>query len=422
MRNLETSLVLKNTEFLKLWGNQLLLQVGLNMCNYTALLIIADRTHSVFAQAQFFAALTLPAFAVGLIAGPLVDTVDRKRIMLVANLILAILFLAYIFANGIIFLIMLIAFFTSIAARFFIPAEIATIPLIVEKKILDQANAIFLFTLMGSVLLGYFITGPIMQTFGGLGTKGEITPFFIGSLILFIGFFLILKLKKVGFAKPELPEMSFIKKALYLSLQAIKEVKRNNRISLPMLLLVFVELIIGVLSVSLLEYVRQYLHLPLTSVSIVLITPLIIGLAVGALVLREVKKNYGVRLSTYLSCIGIGILFLVLGTIPLVPETWISIMLSRIATIVSAFIFGVLIVFVSVQSRTVLQTHARIQMQGRIFSFLDILIALSIPLPVLVLGFFADKISILPTLIFMGMLIILATYIGNKMVFGKISR
>jgi len=411
--------VLKNTEFLKLWGNQVLLQVGLNMCNYTALLIIANRTHSVFAQSMFFAALTLPAFAVGLIAGPLVDMVDRKRIMLVANFFLSLLFLAYIFSLGEIFLIMLIAFLTSVAARFFIPAEIATIPLIVEKKILDQANALFLFTLMGSVLLGYFITGPIIHTFGGLGTKGELVPFFIASPILAIAFFLILKLKKVEFVKPDLLAKSFLINALLLFFQAIRVIKKDNRISLPILLLVFVELIVGILSISLLEYVRVYLRLPLTSISVVLITPLIIGLVVGALVLGEVKKRYGVRFSTYLSCIGIGLLFLILGAVPLVRETWLSIMLLRVVTIISAFIFGVLIVFVSVQSRTVLQTHTRIQMQGRIFSFLDILIALSIPVPILTLGFFADKLSVLATLIFMGALIILATYVGNKIVFRK---
>lgn len=411
--------ILKNTQFLKLWGNQLLLQVAFNMCNYTALLIIADRTHSVFAQSQFYAALTLPAFAVGLIAGPLIDMVDRKRIMLIANFLLAILFFAYIFAGGMLFVIMLIAFFTSAAARFFIPAEVATIPLIVEKKILGQANALFLFTLMGSVLMGYSVTGPIIQTFGGLGTKAELVPFFIGSLIVIIAFFLILKLKKIEFTKAAVPSGSFIRKALRLSLQAIKVVKRDNRISLPILLLVFVELIIGILSISLLEYVRRYLQLPLTSASLILVMPLIIGLIVGALILREVKKRYGQRFSIYLSCIGIGLLFLVLGFIPMLGKSEFFIILLRVIVIFSAFVFGALIVFVSVQSRTVLQIHTRIQMQGRVFSFLDILIALSIPIPVLTLGFFADRISILTTLIFMGVAIVLVTIFGNKMVVRK---
>ena len=39
------------------------------MANFTALLILADRTHSPFVQAQFYTALTVPAIIFGFIAG-----------------------------------------------------------------------------------------------------------------------------------------------------------------------------------------------------------------------------------------------------------------------------------------------------------------------------------------------------------------
>lgn len=422
MKNASFLEILKNTEFLKLWGNQVLLQVGFNICNYTALLIIAQRTHSVFAQAQFYAFLTLPTFFISLIAGPLVDIWDRKRIMLVSNFVLAVLFLTYIFADGRLLIIMLIAFLTSATARFFIPSVAATIPLIVEKKILNYANAFFLFTLMGSVLVGYSITGPILQAFGGLGSKGETIPFFLSSLLLFISFFLILKLKEIKVVCPKTPSGTIIKKVFYLFLQTAREIKRNNKISLPILLLVFVELIVGVLSVALLEYVRRFLHMPLTSVSLILIIPLVVGLVVGVLLLSEIEKKYGRRLSIYSSCIGIGLLFLILGIMPMLGQGWLSIIIFRIFTIIAAFFFGVMVVIIAVQSRTVLQTHAKIQMQGRVFSFLDILITISIPIPVLILGFFADRISILSTLIFMGIAIIVVTVLGSKVVIRKTSQ
>lgn len=411
--------ILKNIEFLKLWGNQVLLQIGFNMCNYTALLIIAHRTHSVFSQAQFYAFLTLPAFFVSLVAGPLVDIVDRKRIMLVSNFILAVLFLAYVFVEGSILLIMVIAFLTSAAARFFIPAEAATIPLIVKDKLLNQANSFFLFTLMGSVLFGYSITGPILQAFGGLGSRGEVIPFFLGSAFLFMSFFLILRLKKISVNKAETPSGTIIRKIFHLFWQILSEIKVNNKISLPILLLVFVELIVGVVSVAFLEYVRRFLHMPLTSVSLILIAPLIVGLIVGMLLLSQIERKYGRRLSIYLSCIGIGLLFLILGIMPILGESWLTVIIFRIFTIIASFAFGVLVVVISVQARTILQTYTKIQMQGRVFSFLDILISASIPLPVLILGFFADRISILATLSFMGVLIILTTIFGNKMVIRK---
>ena len=61
-------------------------------------------------------------------------------------------------------------------------------------------------------------------------------------------------------------------------------------------------------------------------------------------------------------------------------------------------------------------------MQGRVFSFLDIMIAVFTPIPVLILGFFADSISILATLIFTGVLIVVATVFGNAMVAKKLAK
>ena len=81
--------ILTNTQFLKLWGNQIFLQVAFNMTNFTALLLIDHLTESRFALATFYAAMTLPAFLVGLFAGAIVVLTDRKRLMLTTDFLLA---------------------------------------------------------------------------------------------------------------------------------------------------------------------------------------------------------------------------------------------------------------------------------------------------------------------------------------------
>lgn len=422
MRMLRMPIIFKNEQFLRIWGNQLLLQVAFNMCNYTALLIIADRTHSVFAQAQFYAALTIPAFLVSLVAGPVVDMVDRRRVMIISNLLMAILFLMYVFTNGQLPFIMLIAFLTASCARFFIPAEAATIPMVVKKENLDHANAFFIFTLMGSVLVGYSIAGPIIHFFGGLGTNGELVPFFLGSGLLVMSFLIIYGFKSVGVPDPGARGSNLLGKMFYLLWQTFGEIKVNKKISIPILLLVFIELNVGILSVTLFEYVNRYLRLPLTSVSVVLIIPLITGLIIGIMFLSRIEKRFGHRLSIFLACIGIGMLFCFLGALPFFGKGELWIFAIRAFAITTAFVFGILAVIIAVQARTILQINARIEMQGRVFSLLDILIALAIPIPVLFLGFFADKISILAMLIFTGIVILIAVTVGNKVVFGSISK
>lgn len=415
-------LIFKNEQFLRLWANQVFLQVGFNVCNYTVLLILADRTHSPFIQAQFFATLTLPAFVFGLIAGPIVDMVNRKKLMLISDFLLALLFLVYAFAGNNLIAFAIIAFLTSSTARFFIPAQAATIPLIVGKETLHFANALFLFTLMGSVILGYSIASPIIEIFGGLGSRAELAPFLLSSVFVIIGFILLLGFKDIKGIKPEVTEGTIFKKTFLLLWQTVREVKVNKKVSLPILFLIFVELNVGILSVVFLEYVRRFLQLPLTSISVVLILPLVFGLIFGLTMLRKIQEKYGYRLSIYRAVLGIGFLFFFLGVLPLFGKTSFGILLIRIFTSVVAFITGVLVLVIAVQSRNLLQTSSSLGMQGRIFSFLDIMIALVTPIPVLLIGFFADKISLPGTFIFIGLGTIIAAFIGSRMLFGKAIR
>lgn len=412
-------LIFKNEQFLRLWANQVFLQVGFNVCNYTVLLILADRTHSPFVQAQFFAALTLPAFVFGLIAGPIVDMANRKKLMLISDILLALLFLVYAFAGNSLIAFAIIAFLTASCARFFIPAQAATIPLIVGKEMLQFANAIFLFTLMGSVILGYSIASPIIEIFGGLGSNGELAPFLLSSVFVVIGFILLLGFKDIKGIKIELTEGTIVKKTFLLLWQTVREVKVNKKVSLPILFLIFVELNIGILSVVFLEYVRRFLQLPLTSISVVLIVPLVFGLIFGLTMLKKIQEKYGYRISIYRAVLGIGILFLLLGVLPLLGKGSLGIFFIRVFTSVVAFTTGVLVLVISVQSRNLLQTSANISMQGRIFSFLDIMIALTTPIPVLFIGFFADKISLPGTFVFIGFGTIAGAIMGSKVFFGR---
>jgi len=413
-------LIFKNAQFLRLWANQVFLQVGFNVCNYTVLLILADRTHSPFVQSLFFAALTLPAFVFGLIAGPIVDMVNRKKLMLISDIVLALLFVIYAFAGSNLITFAIIAFLASSTARFFIPAQAATIPLIVGKETLHFANALFLFTLMGSVVLGYSIASPIIEIFGGLGSNGELAPFLLSSVFVVAGFILLLGFKDIKGIKPELPQGTIIKKTFLLLWQTVREVKVNKKVSLPILFLIFVELNVGILSVVFLEYVRRFLQLPLTSVSVVLMLPLAFGLIFGLTMLKKIQEKYGYRLSIYRAVLGFGLLFFLLGVLPVLGKGSLGIFLIRVFTSVAAFITGVLVLVIAVQSRNLLQTSSNISMQGRIFSFLDIMIAIVTPIPVLLIGFFADKISLPGTFIFIGIGTIVIAFIGSKMFFGRV--
>ncbi len=405
--------VFKNPQFLRLWINQILLQVGFNMSNYTALLILGNKTHSPFIQAQFYTALTIPAFLFGVFAGPVVDMMNKKYLMLITNGILALLFLLYIFTNQQTFPILVLAFLTASVARFFIPAEAATIPFIVKEEELEQANSAFLFTLLGSVLIGYSLAGPLIQLFGGLGTNGQFAPFVISSIAMLLGFVFCLMIGHTDGKKLRLPQGSLLVKTFKLFWETVLEVKENRRISFSLVLLIFVELNIGILSVVLLEYVNRYLRLPLTSITYYLIFPLIVGLVFGTTLLKKVHEKVGIRRSIMGACTGIGILLFGLGILPHFFSGELVGFL-RFFVVVSSFLTGICIVLIAVQSRTVLQLSTPITMQGRVFSFLDVMVALVTPIPVLFLGYFASKVSLLTTFMLFGSLVVILTLFGYQ--------
>jgi len=401
--------VLKNPQFLKLWGNQILLQVGFNMCNYTALLIIANATHSPFIQAQFYAALILPGALLGIIAGPIVDIVNRKNLMLFTDILLALLFLCYALVSSQVYLMITVAFLTAIVASFFTPAEAASLPIIVKQEDLNHANSFFLFTLFGSVLLGYSLAGPVIQFFGGLSKGGANVPFLISSVILIIGFFLRLSLRQIETVKPTIPTGAFFLKPIKLFLQTITEVYHKKHLLFPIILLIFVEFMVGVMSVLLIEYVRRYLQLPLETISYILIGPLIIGLIIGISILSTLERKYGNRLLIYASLLIIGSIIALLGILP--PH--ISLSYLRDLTILAAVAVGISLVFVAVKSRTLLQVATPSSMQGRVFSLLSSMTALATPFPVLLLGFSADRISLLTTIAAIGVFILLVSFFAN---------
>jgi hypothetical protein len=84
-----------------------------------------------------------------------------------------------------------------------------------------------------------------------------------------------------------------------------------------------------------------------------------------------------------------------------------------------AFATGILVVVIAVQSRTILQTSSSLEMQGRIFSFLDTMIAIVTPIPVLLIALTADKVSLPGTFVFIGLGIMAIAIIGSRIFFGR---
>lgn len=402
--------LLENTRFLRLWGNQILLQIAFNLSGFTALLLIDHLTSSRFALAQFYASITLPAFLIGVYAGTVIDITNRKKLMLITDAILSFLFLGYIFAGGSFLMILLVAFLASSVAQFFTPAEAATIPLIVDKKHLEGANALFLFTALGSVMIGFALAGPIIQLFGGLEGTGSQAAFAIASASAAIGFFLLYTFPNLNNHTPQLKDKNIVAETWILTKEVLVQITKNPKILLPILILTLVEFNVGMLSIIFIDFVKIYLKLPSTAISYFLILPLVFGLIAGVGIMKESQNWFGRGRSIFAGILLFGLILAGLSTGTVLLET----SMLRLMTMLAAFLVGIAVVFIAVHSRTVLQENTPKEMLGRVFAFVTISISATVPIPILLLALLGESVDVATLFMAFGMCLILLSVLVRR--------
>ena len=124
-----------------------------------------DRTESGVWVAALLIADFLPVIAIGLLAGPLVDRLSRRRLMVAADLLRCLVFLVLPFANSP-QLIVGLAAVAGFATGFFRPAVYAGLPNLVEDSELPSANALIQSIEAMTTIIGPLIGGVLVAASG----------------------------------------------------------------------------------------------------------------------------------------------------------------------------------------------------------------------------------------------------------------
>ena len=154
--------VLAILPFRRLWIGQAVSYFG-DMMNTTGLAIMLYLvTRSPVMVALGLISKAIPTILFGLIAGPLVDGLNRQRVMILADVARAVLtvtipFWALHWLPGTFVAVFLI----SIASTFFNPAKQAIIPNLVPQDLLVRANSLVQSSERSMELLGYSLAGII---------------------------------------------------------------------------------------------------------------------------------------------------------------------------------------------------------------------------------------------------------------------
>jgi RNA polymerase sigma factor (sigma-70 family) len=135
---------LRQRNFALLWCAGLISLIG-DRAMMTALpFYVYQQTGATLATAALFTAAYLPMVLLGSVAGVFVDRWDRKRIMVLTNLIQTVIMLLLLLVRSStwLWLVLLVAFVETSVAMFFGPAEKALLPRLVGEDQLIPANAL----------------------------------------------------------------------------------------------------------------------------------------------------------------------------------------------------------------------------------------------------------------------------------------
>jgi MFS transporter, DHA3 family, macrolide efflux protein len=364
--------VLKNRNFFLLWSGQIISQLGDRLDQMALIAFIYQRAPGSTLQiAKILSFTIIPVFLIGPLAGVYVDRWDRRRTMYICDLLRSMLVFTipfFLFYTKNLAPVYLIIFFVFSIGRFFVPAKLSIIPDLVEKKDLLIANSLVNTTGMIAAILGFGISGVLVQW---LGPK---TGFYLDSLSFLISATFIFLISKSFIATVNFKEVSkeiveVIRKSVF---QEVKEGvfyfirKKDIRFTAAIILALWSAL--GAVYVVAIVFVQKTLHSATKDLGL-LVMFLGIGLFLGSLIYGK----FGQRVSHYkiiFTCLiasGVMLVIFALG-IYYYPNFIVAAFL--------ALCLGLIIAPIMIASNTIIHNVSDNEMLGKIFSSLEIVMHL----------------------------------------------
>ncbi len=181
-----------NRNFVALWLGQTISFIGDYFYFLAIPIMVEQLTGSALQVGLSVIASALPMLLLGPVAGVFVDRWDRKRTMVISDLLRGGLVLACLTVQtpDQVWIYYIVGFLMSCVSRFFFPAQNAALPLIVtDKNDLLAANS-----LMQIVQTAGFLIGPALAGFS-IGLWGAQVAFLVDSATYFVSAAAILTMK-----------------------------------------------------------------------------------------------------------------------------------------------------------------------------------------------------------------------------------
>jgi DHA3 family macrolide efflux protein-like MFS transporter len=408
--------IFKNRDFLLLWIGQIISQIGDRLDQMALIAFIYGRAPGSTIQiAKILSFTIIPVFLIGPIAGAYVDRWDRRRTMYICDILRSLLVLMiplFLFYNKNLASIYLMIFLVFSIGRFFVPAKLSIIPDLVTSKDLLIANSLVNIAGMIAAILGFGISGVVVEWLGAKsGFYLDSLSFLVSGLCIFFisrKYSAAFDIKKVG---KEIVEV--IRKSV---MQEIKDgiiyFIKNKGIRVTALIIFTLWSALGAIYVVLIVFVQKTLHSATKDLGL-LVMFLGLGLLSGSLIYGRFGHRFS-HYKTIFTCLALSGIMLIVFSFGIThkPHFWVAASL--------ALVLGILIAPIMIASNTIIHNVSANKMLGKIFSSLEIVMHLGFLIFMFVSSILAEKIPSLWILTIVGIIVSLLGIV-NLIINHKIS-
>ncbi|NUR07844.1 MAG: MFS transporter [Nocardioidaceae bacterium] len=369
-----------------------LLGVGLSFSVYAL-------TGSTLASAVTLLAALVPQTLGGLVAGVFVDRWDRKRTMIVANLLLAVGLVPLVLVRDAdqIWVVYLVLVFESVVEVFFAPAEQAMLPRVVDEQQTGElvtANALNSQNQNLARLLGPALGG-VAAAVGGIPAVAvlDAATFLVATVLL-------LRIRTPGRVHADRldhPERVVTGRLAQLRQEWVEGLHASWAATPLRVLLVFCLITSvgeGIMGTLFAPYVRSVLHSGAQTLGVVTSAQ-----AVGGIVGGLVVATFGARWSP-VRMLGAGAV--VFGLVDLAIFLYPLVLVQAWPAVLGMVVVGLPGAVVVAGMMTLFQQHSTDAQRGRVFALVMLARSLATVVGTTAAGFLGDAVGIVPVLAVQG--------------------
>jgi MFS family permease len=399
--------LLRNIEFRKIWLSQIASQLADKFLVYSLLTVTYQRSGANTQEAVVLLAYTTPSVLLSPIAGVYADRFDKRRLMMVTNLLRAGLILLVPASSLVPYFqhvtwhLLVVTLLFSGVGQFFAPAEASSLPFIMPKRSLVTATSVFTLTIVATLVVGLPISSVLVRLFG------VSAPYFVAAALFALAaganYTMKTKLSATATDTAKAVPMNELSRVWYEVTETVQFIREK-----PPLLRAFgqlglaVALIFTIFTLSQ-GYMKTVLQLDPRD-SYVILVPAALGMGIIAVYLGRSNNTNRSNLITQ-GMLALGVLLFLMGIGPYaLGLVHARALFLAFAAVVGAC-FGAAFGAVFIPAVTLLQESTDPEQRGRTFGAMFTVLNLAIAVPLFLAGLAADTFGLNLVLVLMGLIL-----------------